>query len=711
MKTTAKHTEMPQAVQAKANKQAPVNAVLQSYRDKTAQRESAEEEELLQGKFEAVQKMELEEEEPIQGKFETMQLQSPEEEELLQGKLDTAQLKSTEEEELLQGKFSTARLQAVGEAPLQKMENNTGLPDNLKSGVEHLSGYRMDDVKVHYNSAQPATLQAHAYARGTDIHIAPGQEKHLPHEAWHVVQQKQGRVKPTMQMKGAVPVNDDAGLEKEADVMGAKAAQLSNTTIRHLITSKTFHPSANRVQRKVVQLASVRLLEIYEDFRTVIDDMKMVFDEVDEDTVEKAREYLTMVHYYLDQVTELHETDEEGIAKQSKLLTVLSHWEGILEQLAGVPSSVSSCLRKVILADDWNNHDLVRTIGLHSWHEVEDAWHSLAANAIMREKMNKFVLVRLQGKPFHEPTSESEVPSYEAWPEITMGEQAGPKWGTETEGGRVWVSLKKRFRYTAKGATSDDVQKLIKLTEMLTYFKRTPLVTTPYGNLAIDNVFSEREGLLNGLKRPLPLEIASRAMDGGINVESPKAEIQKRENRKKETWPTVTPTEGRLVAVIGTAHEALGKFNLYFNTFQADNIPLKQAPQHVTVSGAPEDIIKMAEELLSTSKKFKKGTAAKSALSMMPKTALELLRHPSLSPKASLMLERMAHQIRETLRPQLPHTTIFADEHLNAIVIPKTGVPREIGGFSLTTPMTNAYPLIKLTASEPGVMTVLRERR
>ena len=43
-----------------------------------------------------------------------------------------------------------------------------------------------------------------------------------PHEAWHVVQQKQGRVKPTLQAKRAL-INDDAGLEQEADVMGAKA--------------------------------------------------------------------------------------------------------------------------------------------------------------------------------------------------------------------------------------------------------------------------------------------------------------------------------------------------------------------------------------------------------------------------------------------------------------------------------------------------------
>ncbi|ASZ10859.1 DUF4157 domain-containing protein [Chitinophaga pendula] len=101
--------------------------------------------------------------------------------------------------------------------------NNTGLPDQLKTGIEATSGFSMDDVKVHYSSDKPAQLQALAYAQGTDIHIGPGQEKHLPHEAWHVVQQKQGRVQPTIQRKGARPINDDVGLEQEADVMGRQA--------------------------------------------------------------------------------------------------------------------------------------------------------------------------------------------------------------------------------------------------------------------------------------------------------------------------------------------------------------------------------------------------------------------------------------------------------------------------------------------------------
>jgi hypothetical protein len=137
-------------------------------------------------------------------------------------------------------------LQLLPAALIQKKENHTGLPDDLKNGIENLSGYAMDDVRVHYHSNNPAQLQALAYAQGTDIHVAPGQEQHLPHEAWHVVQQKQGRVQPTLQAKD-VPVNDDAGLEQEADTMGAKALQLK----QHDATTglKTGNLTTNVAQR------------------------------------------------------------------------------------------------------------------------------------------------------------------------------------------------------------------------------------------------------------------------------------------------------------------------------------------------------------------------------------------------------------------------------------------------------------------------------
>lgn len=142
----------------------------------------------------------------------------------------------------------------------QRMEkpNHTGLPDRLKTGVESLSGMSMDHVRVHYNSDKPAQLQAHAYAQGRDIHLAPGQERHLPHEAWHIVQQAQGRVRPTLQMKGGIAVNDDAGLEREADRMGAQADGLGGAPLQARHAGYPAAPVVAPVMQRVI-LSKLRL--------------------------------------------------------------------------------------------------------------------------------------------------------------------------------------------------------------------------------------------------------------------------------------------------------------------------------------------------------------------------------------------------------------------------------------------------------------------
>ena len=160
-------------------------------------------------------------------------IQKKEDEEEVQMKAAPIQKKEDEEEVQMK------------EVPIQKKENSTGLPDNLKAGVEKLSGISLNDVKVHRNSNQPAQLQAHAFAQGTNIHIAPGQEQHLPHEAWHVVQQKQGRVKPTTQMKGKIPINDDKSLEKEADVMGSKSLEIGNNLGQLKQSKRLVHPNTS----------------------------------------------------------------------------------------------------------------------------------------------------------------------------------------------------------------------------------------------------------------------------------------------------------------------------------------------------------------------------------------------------------------------------------------------------------------------------------
>jgi hypothetical protein len=158
-----------------------------------------------------------------QGRFETVPREQGVEEELLQGKFVAQREGIEDEEDLLQGKFEAAQRAAgsdYGAAP-----NETGMPDGLKAGIESWSGMDLSDVSVHSNSSTPAQINALAFAQGSDIHLAPGQERHLPHEAWHVVQQRQGRVAPTLQLAG-VNINDDNGLEAEADRMGAQASQL-----------------------------------------------------------------------------------------------------------------------------------------------------------------------------------------------------------------------------------------------------------------------------------------------------------------------------------------------------------------------------------------------------------------------------------------------------------------------------------------------------
>jgi hypothetical protein len=193
----------------------------------------------------------LEEEEPLQGMFESkledetcpscMQRQEiPDEEKSPQGKIiETFQRQEIPEE---------------GETLQTKRVNNTGMPDNLKDGVENLSGIDMSDVRVHYNSSKPAEVGALAYTQGTNIHVAPGQERHLPHEAWHVVQQAQGRVQPTKQMKDGVPINDDEGLEHEADVMGEKGQYNSITAQGQQLLD---HELTNLMQQRATRVSNL----------------------------------------------------------------------------------------------------------------------------------------------------------------------------------------------------------------------------------------------------------------------------------------------------------------------------------------------------------------------------------------------------------------------------------------------------------------------
>lgn len=158
---------------------------------------------------------------------------------------------------------------------LAQVENRTGLPDPLKIGLEQLSGLDLSTIRVHYNAPEPKHFRARAYTQGTNIYLAPGQERHLPHEGWHAVQQMQARVRPTAYL-GRVPLNNDAGLEREAETMGASAAGASNTSRKIDVTQPrpNTSPTNQPLQRKpedaikeLVDKSRTRVEEKYEIFK------------------------------------------------------------------------------------------------------------------------------------------------------------------------------------------------------------------------------------------------------------------------------------------------------------------------------------------------------------------------------------------------------------------------------------------------------------
>ncbi len=118
-------------------------------------------------------------------------------------------------------KPSSAQKKSAGKA---FPDSSAKASDQLKNRFEQMSGLSFKEVQIHYSSSKPAAVGAQAYAAGNHVYLGPGQERCLPHELGHVLQQKQGRVQPTMQL-GDARINCDAALEHEADMLGRQAMQ------------------------------------------------------------------------------------------------------------------------------------------------------------------------------------------------------------------------------------------------------------------------------------------------------------------------------------------------------------------------------------------------------------------------------------------------------------------------------------------------------
>lgn len=126
----------------------------------------------------------LEDEGPLQARMDTVQAVSA----LAQGAPTTA-VTAPASVQVAQTLTSSTPIPVRAE-PVEASPNLTGMPAQLKAGMDK------SDVRAHRNVDKPAQLNA----QGGDIHLGPGQEQHLPHEAWHLVQQREERVRETMQM-------------------------------------------------------------------------------------------------------------------------------------------------------------------------------------------------------------------------------------------------------------------------------------------------------------------------------------------------------------------------------------------------------------------------------------------------------------------------------------------------------------------------------
>jgi len=132
------------------------------------------------------------------------------------------------------------KVSAGTQPPMLPVSEPTPAPAPASPSMERTFGAGFEGVQVSNGASAPA-MGAAAYTQGDAIGAGAGAPAGLiGHEAWHVTQQRQGRVQPTTSVNGAA-INDNAGLEREADVMGARA--LGNVAAQRLAETDEEVPS------------------------------------------------------------------------------------------------------------------------------------------------------------------------------------------------------------------------------------------------------------------------------------------------------------------------------------------------------------------------------------------------------------------------------------------------------------------------------------
>ncbi len=178
-----------------------------------------------------------------------------------------------------QDKMSTVEL------PVQRKGNGSG--DNpVTSSLSRTMDIVPSSVRIHQDSSLATDLGARAFTQGNNIHFAPGQFnvesqqglQLLGHELWHVVQQREGRVKATGSIKGQA-LNDDPDLEREADEAGVQFAKQAEQ-LKMLIDSLRGVTSSPENEYEPVQQKSSGAIQRDEDQTAVDVDEQLIAGQI-----------------------------------------------------------------------------------------------------------------------------------------------------------------------------------------------------------------------------------------------------------------------------------------------------------------------------------------------------------------------------------------------------------------------------------------------
>jgi len=197
-----------------------------------------------------------------------------------------------EEEEKTQAKIGDEEQQQ--KAASGSTGTATHLPSHVQAKMESSFGTDFSGVNIHANSGQATNIGALAYTQGNDVHFAPGQfnpdsqkgQELIGHELTHVVQQRQGRVRPDAEQYKSLNINSDTSLEKEADVMGTKAAQGE---------SVQFKTNNSKVSNKIPSASSIQKVDnpTAQDYKNFTDFKAMTLYELDKYANKQADWYLS----------------------------------------------------------------------------------------------------------------------------------------------------------------------------------------------------------------------------------------------------------------------------------------------------------------------------------------------------------------------------------------------------------------------------------